>query len=85
MKIIFIFSALILGNAAIAHEGSLFSIAHAEYWGMWCIAIGILLATISVAFAVRTRKFPEAPIDKGLLDINIPRREPAVASDGNKT
>ena len=28
---------------ALAHDGPLFSMAHADFWGMWLIALAILL------------------------------------------
>ena len=56
---------------ALAHDGPLLSMAHADFWGMWLIALAILLMSVSVTIAVRTKTLPKPPIDKDALALKL--------------
>ena len=56
---------------ALAHDGPLFSMAHADFWGMWLIALAILRMSVSVTIAVRTKTLPQPPVEKGVLALKV--------------
>ena len=55
----------------LAHDGPLFSMAHADFWGMWLIALAILLMSVSVTIAFRTKTLPQPPVEKGVLALKV--------------
>ena len=59
----------------LAHDGPLFSMAHADFWGVWLIALAVLLMSLSVTIAVRTKTLPQPPVDKDPLALKVARDE----------
>ena len=88
MKFAFGFALLFSSGHALAHDGPLLSMAHADLWGMWLIAIAALLMSLSVAIAVRIKTLPQPPIDKDALALKVVGHKdfgstPVVRSIGN--
>ena len=58
---------------ALAHDGPLFSMAHADFWGMLLIALSTLLMSLGTAIAVRTKTLPQPPLNKDALVLKVVR------------
>ena len=88
MKFAFGLAVVFSSGHALAHDGPLLSMAHADFWGMWLIAIAALLMSLSVAIAVRIKTLPQPPIDKDALVLEVVGHKdfgstPVVRSIGN--
>ena len=88
MKFAFGLALIFSSGHALAHDGLLLSMAHADFWGMWLIAIAALLMSLSVAIAVRIKTLPQPPIDKDALVLEVVGHKdfgstPVVRSIGN--
>ena len=79
MKLLIGLSLLGFSAPALAHDGPLLSMAHADFWAMWLIAMAVLLASISAIISARTNTLPEAPVkqESFALDLAI---EPVAVS-----
>tara|TARA_Y200000002_G_C22308095_1_gene507315 strand:- start:337 stop:606 length:270 start_codon:yes stop_codon:yes gene_type:complete len=88
MKFAFGLAVVFSSGHALAHDGPLLSMAHADFWGMWLIALAVLLMSLSVAIAVRRKTLPQPPIDKDALVLEVVGHKdfgstPVVRSIGN--
>jgi hypothetical protein len=71
MKFAFGLTVIFSSGHAFAHDGPLLSMAHADFWGMWLIALATLLMSLSVAIAGRIKTLPQPPIDKDALALKV--------------
>lgn len=71
MKFAFGLTLIFYSGHALAHDGPLLSMAHAEFWGMLLIALATLLMSLSTVIAVRTKTLPQSPIDKDALALKV--------------
>ena len=88
MKFAFGLALIFSSGQALAHDGPLLSMAHADLWGMWLIALAVLLMSLSVAIAVRIKTLPQPPIEKDALVLEVVGHKdfgstPVVRSIGN--
>lgn len=79
MKLIIGLSLLGFGAPAFAHDGPLLSMAHADFWAMWLIAVAVLLASIGAIISARTNTLPEAPVKQESFALDL-ATEPAAVS-----
>jgi hypothetical protein len=71
MKFAFGLTLIFFSEHALAHDGPLLSMAHADFWGMLLIALATLLMSLSTAIAVRTKTLPQPAIDKDVLALKV--------------
>jgi hypothetical protein len=71
MRLLTGFSLSGFAAPAIAHDGPLLSMAHADFWGVCFIALAVLFASASVAISSRTKTLPEAPVGKEALSLDL--------------
>ena len=73
MRFAFGLTLIFSSGHALAHDGPLLSMAHADFWGMLLIALSTLLMSLGTAIAVRTKTLPQPPLSKDALALKVVR------------
>lgn len=65
---------LCIAAPVFAHDGPLLSLEHADYWGLWLMAVGILLATAASLGALAGKGRSEKRVEDANLQVNAAER-----------